>query len=492
MVRELYLVRQFMPSANIGWPVRRDAVWPCWTPEPGSITSNVVRSYDVLIVGGGTAGATAAWKCAHAGLRTLLVDRRERGKTGASWVNGVECRLFEELGLGPPEPPVLFHQADAFHMQSPGGQRVTCRDIPTYEIEMGALNDLLLDRAEAAGALLEFGRSLLEVTLEQGRVVGATFGDNTTKERVRAAVTVDASGMTGVVRSRLPKEAWHPEAIPDDSICVANQQVRELTDRRAAQDFLEAHGMEPGDNLCWSGVRGGYSILNVGIDLERDQISFLTGGMQWSQGGQVAVQLIDEGAKRLGFVGRRISGGGGLIPVRRAFDRIVGDGYALIGNAASQVFPAHGSGVAAGMRAADILARTLSQAIAHSDVGTAALWPYAREYQADRGALCAAHEFVRRLSETFEPADMDVMFASGMIDGEAATRSLGCLPLRLSAVQLAGTTRGVLRSPRLVGRVLRTAAWTGLAQAHYARYPREWSERRFERWSRRTQRLFGV
>lgn len=47
-----------------------------------------MQSSDVLIVGGGPAGATVAWKLGQTGLRVCLVDRRQfpRDKTCAGWI----------------------------------------------------------------------------------------------------------------------------------------------------------------------------------------------------------------------------------------------------------------------------------------------------------------------------------------------------------------------------------------------------------------------
>ena len=54
---------------------------------------------DVIIIGGGIVGAAAAYECAHAGLRTLLLDRADRGRAtdaGAGIVSPLSTRY--ELG----------------------------------------------------------------------------------------------------------------------------------------------------------------------------------------------------------------------------------------------------------------------------------------------------------------------------------------------------------------------------------------------------------
>jgi hypothetical protein len=272
-------------------------------------------------------------------------------------------------------------------------------------------------------------------------------------------------------------------------ICVAAQQVREITDQEAATAFLEAQRVDAGDVLCWAGLAGGYSILNASVFPERGIVSFLTGAMI-GRGKGSAVRLLEEGVRRTGFAGKRISGGAGLIPVRRAFDRLVGEGYALLGDAASQVFPAHGSGVAAGMLAADMLAKTIAGALGTAGPTTVGLWPYAADYQRTRGAVCASNEWVRRLTEGLDAPLIDAMVKNGALNARAIRRSMACRSPRLSTGQLVGAGRALLGAPRLTGRILATAARAALTQLHYQRYPKTWDAGRFAAWRRRTAQLF--
>lgn len=453
-------------------------------------TSLPVEHYDVLVIGAGTAGTTVAWKCAAKGLRVLLVDQRQREKTGAAWVNGVEQRLFDRLGMGAPEPPVLSHHPSVVHLVSPGSKRVTVSGVPAVDIDMPSLTADLLRRAERAKVELKFETSFRDLLVASGRVIGARLQSKSTPVTVRAPVTVDASGMKGAVRVRLPSSLWQRESFSETEICVADRQVYEIRDIDAAKALLKREGIRPGERLVWSGLRGGYSVLDISLDLERRELSILTGAMRWSQGPHAAAELMEEGIERLGFVGARISGGAGPIPTRRAFDQLVGNGFALVGDAAGQVFPAHGSGVAAGMYAADILARTIFNAVADGSVDKAGLWSYAAEYQRTRGALCASYEWVRRLSESIAPEQMNRMISTGLIDPATAVRVISCRPFKLTPRQVLATVKTSMLSPRLSRRVVGASARAAIAYRHYQRYPREWHPNSFASWRRFTHSLF--
>ena len=89
------------------------------------------------------------------------------------------------------------------------------------------------------------------------------------------------------------------------------------------------------------------------------------------------------------MIGPRVFGGSGAIPLRRTHDRLAGDRVALLGDAACQVFPAHGSGVAAGLLAARLLADTLA---AGGPIGD-----YAVAWQRRHGGVSAFFDDFRRM-----------------------------------------------------------------------------------------------
>src|SRR4029453_18683495 len=68
----------------------------------------MAERYDVIVVGGGFAGVTAARECALRGRRTLLLEARDRlgGRTWSAQWNGVPTEYGGALGAWPPAAPL--------------------------------------------------------------------------------------------------------------------------------------------------------------------------------------------------------------------------------------------------------------------------------------------------------------------------------------------------------------------------------------------------
>ncbi len=454
---------------------------------------------DAVVVGAGVAGLACALQLARRSRRVLLVDSAdEPARAGASWVNGVERTLFAGLGLGRPPEGVIVDEPPAFTMQSPGGHRVRCAPVPTVGVDMRALQAWLLDRARSAGADVRHGVRVEGPALEGTRATGVNVTGAEGARTIGARLVVDAAGLAAPVRDRLPghlfREPFCDEAargpwVADADLCLAHQEVRSIADPTAARRWLVEMGLLEGETLSHAGVSGGYSICNVHVDLSRGTAGFLSGSKLDAP--RSARRLILDLVERLGFIGERVFGGGRKLPLRRAFDLLVGDGWALLGDAGSQMFPSHGSGVATGMLAATLLADVADRALTQGELSRAALWPYAVRWHRRRGAVCAANDVLRRLTETLSPEDVDTLVRDGLLGEAELAQSLACAPAALDPASLALRAPQLLRRlPWLLRRFLPGVVRATQVQGHYERFPERWDAAALAAWSRRTSELF--
>ncbi len=419
------------------------------------------------MVGAGTAGAAAAALLAERGLSVLCLERGSLERAGERWVNGVPEWTFRESGIEPPEGAELRGAGHAFHLVGGWGpRRVVVRDHRVLEVDMRLLVARLQQRARRAGVELLEGVSVHGLS---GRTLATSIGD------VSARWFVDASGLSGARLLDQPRVA-------SDDLCSAAQEVRSVTDPARAHEFFERHAVPPRETLCFTGIAGGFSIVNLRLDDEG--ISILTGSIA-ANGHASGSALIADLVAKQPWIGPRLFGGARAIPLRRPFDRLARGNVALIGDAACQVFSAHGSGIGAGLVAARVLADQLTE--------HASLEAYAVSWHRRYGGLFAGYDAFRRLSQTLAPHEIEHMLDSGLLDDWGARAGLEQrLPSlgRDALVRVGSFGRGLSKNGALGRRIAVALGRMAAARALYATYPRR--PERLPAWSRRVARVLGV
>lgn len=430
----------------------------------------------VLVVGAGSAGAAAALFLASKGVAVDLVEARKRDNAGAGWINGVETSLFAELDLPAPPKGVQALHARRFRIFDPSLQSQTVvENPPLAEIDMRALNAWLLDLCDKAGVNSRFG----------ARATIGDVADNAREVRIRNrteryAAIIDASGLTA--------QAAASFNAPID-LCSAYQAVYEVRHSGQARDYIGRLGARDLETISVAGVEGGYSVRNVCLFEEGSKVAVLTGAM-YRPALRSGARIASDFVKSQPWIGPRLFGGGGLIPLRALDHCPVDDRLVRIGNAAGQVFPQHGSGVAVGMRAAWHAAHAISAALQIGELDARGLWSYARNVQTGVGAMNAHYQPLRYLAQSFTPAEAKLLIDADIISAKSVAHAL---EQRLAGADVA-TLFGSLRHARallpMVPR-LATAGAIGVEMLrHWKAFPERGPGPEYDSWARRAERLF--
>lgn len=426
------------------------------------------QSFDVVIVGAGTAGSAAASLLAQRNLKVALVERRGLANAGARWTDDVPPWMFDRAGVARPHgsEKLCDHLPIVIEGTHGRGRKKLLR--PMWGVDVPSLVARLQRAAADAGATLFDRTTVRDVVCIQGRLTQVLCSVRDEPLRLRAALFVDASGIAGVLRRRVPAMLRACPDVRGADLCTASQYVCEVADRHGAEAFLERHRLSAGDVFVRSGIHGGFSSRMVQVEPGLDRVSLLTGvsaDQPGTSGPTMMRALRDENR----WIGAIVSGGAGKIPIRRPYDRIAAPGLALLGDAACQTFPAHGSGVGSGILAARILADSVA---ALRDPGSmTATWAYQRAFHRDRGAVHAAYDVLRRMSQSLGGAAVERMMDAGLITETSIGAALDQRMPRTTVAEANALVRAFARVPRSASSVIPHVSRMQLVHRVYRHYP---------------------
>jgi flavin-dependent dehydrogenase len=329
---------------------------------------------DLLVVGGGPAGAsTAAW-AARAGLDALVVERATfpRDKACSEYLSPEATRDLDALGV--------LDEVEASGAAKLTGMRIVADDrsevvgrFPCAEgvhpyrpyglaLPRSRLDAIVLAAAARAGAEVREGVAVERLLVEDGVVAGAALrhGDLRWEERARAVVGAD--GLHSLVATSL---GLSRRGRPRRLALVAHLAGAEgMGD---CGEMFVRRGRYVGLAPIGSGLVNAAAVVPAreGRAIARDPAAFLLAELAAFP--ELRARLA--GAR----IAREVMVAG---PFARTTRRSVADGALLVGDAADFFDPFTGEGIFAALRGGRLAARALAQALAAGEATRAALRPY--------------------------------------------------------------------------------------------------------------------
>jgi len=427
-----------------------------------------LRRPDVVIVGAGSAGCVTARRCAELGLRTLLVDRKEKSLVGQK-VCGDEISKshFDATGIERPkgdEISQVILGADVYPPSMKNELQVRgWKDFDGWTVNRLLFGQRLLREALDAGVIFRENYHVKEPTVKGDEVVGIECLNLDSKDEISitAKLIIDASGFASVIRKKLDLPYVEKEIAKED-VALCYREILELkvplAEPQVARVLLG--GVWAPQGYAWIFPKGPQTV-NVGVGI---------GGGDGRGSPKVHFQKLKDQYPLL-FGSKLLEGKGGAVPVRRPISSLVSNGVAFVGDAAFQVNPIHGGGIGAGMRAGIILAEVAKEAIARKNTTARGLWYYNTRFLSGFGTRLASLEIFRRLLQSVSDSDMNFGFEKRILEADdlmAANRGDG---LSLSiADKMKRLGRGISKIS-LLRKLQKASKLMRRISTHYAQYP---------------------
>ncbi len=329
-----------------------------------------MHSADVIVVGGGPAGSTAAWALGRRGARVVVWDRKPfpRDKICAGWitphvVGALELDLTAYAASGRTCQPI-----HGFHVSRLGDReaRVRYPHVVSYGIRRCEFDHYLLERS---GAELRLGEPVHALTRQDGvwELNGA----------VRAPLLIGAGGHFCPVAQRLGAQLGHGEpviAAQETEFALSPEQARACSVEPEVPEIFFSRDLK---GYGWVFRKGAYINIGLGRQGNRRLAAQVSEFLAWlERRGKIPAEL-----------GGKLNGHPYLL-YGQTPRPLSGDGALVIGDAAGLAYPKSGEGIRPAIESGLLAAQTIGDAGGRSDAE--ALAPYARRLVERFGPRAAA------------------------------------------------------------------------------------------------------
>ena len=232
-----------------------------------------MSDFDVIVVGAGLAGNTAAYLLAKAGLGVLVIERSEtiggKNVTGGRMYSHSLERIFPDFAKEAPlgrritKERISMLTADSATTVEYAAEKLGEQGKATYAVLRAEFDPWLAGKAEEAGAEYVTGIRVDEVLVKDGKVCGIIAdGDEMT-----ADVVLLADG----VNSLLAQQLGMKKELEPSQVAVGVKEVIKL----GKQKINDRFGVPDGDGMAWlfAGDTTGGSIGGGFLYTNQDSVS---------------------------------------------------------------------------------------------------------------------------------------------------------------------------------------------------------------------------
>ena len=331
--------------------------------------------FDIIIVGGGPAGATCALYAHRAGLKVLLVDKKKfpRDKICGDAIPGKCLTILEELGLVKPFKAKPKSSMYGVTLSSPNGNiaEIKCSNSNNGMIghvcRRTDFDDVIFQAAKEKVTTKE-NFSVTDVLQQNGQVTGIVGAANnqSSYETYSARVVIGADGFKSIISRKT--DLWEHDL---DHWVVATRSYYQGI--KGIDSSFEVHLLKdyvPGYFWIFPLADG---TANVGLgmlhsELKTRKINLKEAHIQITKSSILSERFSD--ARLIGDID------GSNLPLGSKVRKAFGDGFILLGDAAGLIDPFTGEGIGNAMHSGKIAAEVLADVCKGEDYSASQLQVY--------------------------------------------------------------------------------------------------------------------
>ena len=330
---------------------------------------------DVLVIGAGPAGSSAARFAAKGGADVILLDKKSEIGFPKRCAEGVSKRIFEKLDLEA-DPHWITNEISGVRFVAPDGTDLwfdeTVIDLPDagYVLERKVFDKHMAAEAAREGAKIRIKTQAKGLKREEDGTFTVSCESMGESFDIHAKIIIGADGP----ESHVAKWAGLNAYIKPQHM-VAGVQFEMCNVKMKRNDYLEFYfgSVAPG-GYFWLFPKGG-DVANVGLGVipnmaEKSAYEYLVDAVDGCYATQDA-QAVE------------LNSGGD--PVAGLVKEMYGDNIMLVGDAASQVNPLTGGGITNGMLGGKFAGEVAAEAIKVGDCSKSFLKKYEDLYLDETG-----------------------------------------------------------------------------------------------------------
>ena len=355
------------------------------------------REYDLIVVGAGPAGSSAAYAAAKNGIKVALLEKEENvaqtvRTSGVTWID-----YAKEFGI----PEDCYNPIRTYNFCSPNNTvSITDNKPKAAVLDVRKTYRFLADMAKKNGAEIFVNTNVTNVITENGSIVGVKASSSNSEMSFRAGMIIDASGFQSAVSKSLGLvKQW-------ERFGVGAEYEAEVENVKSDTWWLMVGQMYSPAGYAWIFPLG-KNIVRIGVGVGKPESHV--------DPTQRLDELIEKGAgpiKDLGKITKK-EFHYGLIPNEGLSRKTVYDNLILVGDTAGMANPLVLEGIRYAIKYGRVAGDVASKAIKSGDTSEKALQYYEETWKKEiESKIKSAHKVQARwleLSDSEWDKEIDII-----------------------------------------------------------------------------------